>query len=90
MLGTKSLIEIRQEISERLKAAGIDEKELDDWLRKMRPAKRKKPLNVKSLLESVESPKPKKRRPVATKSRKPTALGTVIPKGKRRVLATQK
>ena len=69
MLGTKSLMEIRQEISERLKAAGIDEKELDDWLRKMRPAKRKKPLTVKTLLEFAETPKPKKRRRVATKSR---------------------
>ncbi len=69
MLGTKSLIEIRQEIPERLKAAGIDEEELRDWLRKLRPAKRKKPLTVNTLLGSTETPKPKKRRRVATKSR---------------------
>lgn len=90
MLGTKSLIEVRQEISERLKAAGIDEKEFDEWLRKMRPAKRKKPLTVDMLLDSPEASKPPKRRRVATKSRKPASVGTVIPKGKRRAIATQK
>lgn len=69
MLGNKSLSEIRKEISKRLKAAGIDEEKLRAQLQQFKPAKRKKPLTVATMLGLPETPTPKKRRRVASKSR---------------------
>ncbi len=69
MFGTKTLSEIRKEISERLKEAGIDERQFREQLRKLRPAKRKKPLTVAKMLGLPETPASKKRRRVISKSR---------------------
>ena len=70
MLGNKRLSEIEKELCERFKAVGIDEQELREQIKKLRPPKRKKPLTVKTILGVSDTPtsKPRRRR-TATKSR---------------------
>ncbi len=69
MLGNKRLSEIEKELSERLKEAGIDEEQLRAQLRRLGPAKRKKPITVASMLGQTDSTKVKKRRRVISKTR---------------------
>lgn len=69
MLGNKRLSEIEKELDERFKAVGIDEQELREQIKKLRPPKRKTPLTVKTILGGADTPtsKPRRRR-TATKS----------------------
>lgn len=69
MLGNKRLSEIEKELSERLKAVGIDEEQLRAQLRRLGPVKRKKPVTVASMLGQSDSAKVKKRRRVISKTR---------------------
>lgn len=69
MLGNKPLSEIKKELSERLKAAGIDEEQLRAQLRRLGPIKTKKPVTVASMLSQSDSTKVKKRRRVISKTR---------------------
>ena len=62
MLGNKTLIEVRAEISKRLKEAGIDEEQFRAQLRQVGSKKRKKTMTVKSMLETTGSTKRTKRR----------------------------
>ncbi|MFM9962024.1 MAG: hypothetical protein ACKV2Q_12455 [Planctomycetaceae bacterium] len=68
MLGNKTLIEVRAEISKRLKEAGIDEEQFRAELRQVGSVKRKKPMTVESMLETAGSTKRKKRRRAVSKT----------------------
>lgn len=69
MIGRKTLAEIRRDISQRLKAEGIDEATFLKDLRRLQKKPRKDPAAIQSLLELADSLKGSKGRKRRTTSK---------------------